>query len=35
MPHDNVQLAQAPNGEIGLRCKDCGTRHIWKCNGHR
>tara|TARA_B100000282_G_scaffold289023_1_gene258307 strand:- start:785 stop:1000 length:216 start_codon:yes stop_codon:yes gene_type:complete len=26
MPHDNVQLAQAPNGEIGPRCKDCGTR---------
>ena len=26
MPHDNVQLAQAPNGEIGPRCKECGTR---------
>ena len=26
MPHDNIQLAQAPNGEIGPRCNDCGTR---------
>ncbi|DAC51752.1 MAG: hypothetical protein VYA95_04870 [Candidatus Thermoplasmatota archaeon] len=26
MPHDNVQLAQAPNGEIGPRCKKCGIR---------
>lgn len=26
MPHDNVQLAQAPNGEIGPRCKACGIR---------
>ena len=26
MPHDNVQLAQAPNGEIGPRSKKCGIR---------
>ena len=26
MPHDNIQLAQAPNGEIGPRCKKCGVR---------
>ena len=43
MPHDNVQLAQAPNGEIGPRCKKCGIRmtlalqwyrqnyYCWKC----
>ena len=26
MPHDNVPLAQAPNGEIGPLCHDCGIR---------
>ena len=26
MPHDNVELAQAPNGELGPRCKKCGIR---------
>jgi hypothetical protein len=26
MPHDHIELAQAPNGEIGPRCKSCGTR---------
>ena len=26
MPHDHIQLAQAPNGELGPRCHDCGTR---------
>jgi len=26
MPHENIQLAQAPNGEIGPRCKKCGLR---------
>ena len=26
MPHEHVQLAQAPNGEIGPRCHICGIR---------
>ena len=26
MPHDHIQLAQAPNGELGPRCHKCGTR---------
>ncbi|HII86934.1 MAG TPA: hypothetical protein HA268_03145 [Candidatus Poseidoniaceae archaeon] len=26
MPHDHITLAQAPNGEIGPRCKACGMR---------
>ena len=26
MPHEHIQLAQAPNGELGPRCKSCGTR---------
>jgi hypothetical protein len=26
MPHDHIQLAQAPNGEIGPRCDSCGVR---------
>jgi hypothetical protein len=26
MPHDHITLAQAPNGEIGPRCEECGTR---------
>ena len=26
MPHEHVQLAQAPNGEIGPRCHQCGIR---------
>ena len=26
MPHENIQLAQAPNGELGPRCKECGLR---------
>ena len=26
MPHDHIQLAQAPNGELGPRCHDCGIR---------
>ena len=26
MPHEHVQLAQAPNGEIGPRCHECGVR---------
>ena len=26
MPHEHVQLAQAPNGEIGPRCHKCGIR---------
>ncbi|MDG1538191.1 MAG: hypothetical protein P8Q85_06520 [Candidatus Poseidoniaceae archaeon] len=26
MPHEHITLAQAPNGEIGPRCKNCGTR---------
>ena len=26
MPHEHVQLAQAPNGEIGPRCHNCGIR---------
>jgi transcription initiation factor IIE alpha subunit len=26
MPHEHVQLAQAPNGEIGPRCNKCGMR---------
>ena len=26
MPHDHIQLAQTPNGELGPRCKTCGDR---------
>ncbi|RJV01571.1 MAG: hypothetical protein DWC06_01325 [Candidatus Poseidoniales archaeon] len=26
MPHDHIELAQTPNGELGPRCKSCGTR---------
>ena len=26
MPNEHVQLAQAPNGEIGPRCHTCGIR---------
>ena len=26
MLHDNIELAQAPNGELGPRCKKCGVR---------
>ena len=26
MPHDHIQLAQAPNGELGPRCHHCGMR---------
>jgi len=26
MPHDNIRLATAPNGEIGPCCHKCGTR---------
>ena len=26
MPHEHIQLAQAPNGEIGPRCHTCGIR---------
>ena len=26
MPHDHIQLAQAPNGELGPRCHQCGIR---------
>ena len=26
MPHDHIQLAQAPNGELGPRCHNCGMR---------
>ena len=26
MPHEHIQLAQTPNGELGPRCKSCGTR---------
>jgi len=26
MPHEHVQLAQAPNGELGPRCHTCGAR---------
>ena len=26
MPHEHIELAQTPNGEIGPRCKSCGTR---------
>lgn len=26
MPHDHIQLAQAPNGELGPRCHQCGNR---------
>ena len=26
MPHEHVQLAQAPNGELGPRCHACGMR---------
>lgn len=26
MPHDHIQLAQSPSGEIGPRCHNCGIR---------
>jgi len=26
MPHEHIQLAQAPNGELGPRCHECGIR---------
>ncbi len=26
MPHEHIELAQTPTGEIGPRCKNCGTR---------
>ena len=26
MPRDHIQLAQAPNGELGPRCHACGKR---------
>ena len=26
MPHEHIELAQTPNGEIGPRCKTCGIR---------
>ncbi len=26
MPHEHIELAQTPNGEIGPRCKACGVR---------
>ena len=26
MPHEHIELAQTPNGEIGPRCKTCGDR---------
>ena len=26
MPHEHIQLAQTPNGEIGPRCHTCGER---------
>ena len=26
MPHEHIELAQTPNGEIGPRCNSCGTR---------
>ena len=26
MPHEHIELAQSPNGELGPRCKSCGTR---------
>ena len=26
MPHDHIQLAQSPSGEIGPRCHKCGIR---------
>ena len=26
MPHDHIQLAQAPNGELGPRCHKCVIR---------
>ena len=26
MPHEHIQLAQTPNGEIGPRCHKCGER---------
>ena len=26
MPHEHITLAQAPNGEIGPRCENCGIR---------
>ena len=26
IPHEHIELAQSPNGELGPRCKSCGTR---------
>ena len=26
MPHEHIELAQTPNGEIGPRCNECGIR---------
>lgn len=26
MPHEHIELAQTPNGEIGPRCNSCGNR---------
>ena len=26
MPHEHIRLAQAPNGELGPRCHECGVR---------
>ena len=26
MPHEHIRLAQAPNGELGPRCHECGIR---------
>lgn len=26
MPHEHIELAQTPNGEIGPRCNACGIR---------
>ena len=26
MPHEHIELAQTPNGEIGPRCNVCGIR---------
>ncbi|MEC8670865.1 MAG: hypothetical protein VXY11_06545 [Candidatus Thermoplasmatota archaeon] len=26
VPHEHIELAQTPNGEIGPRCNECGIR---------
>ncbi|MDP6869716.1 MAG: hypothetical protein QGI21_02960 [Candidatus Poseidoniaceae archaeon] len=26
LPHEHIELAQSPSGELGPRCKSCGTR---------